>query len=163
MTGSPCYETNGFQFLDGANVTIKNGRIHSEIAKILVQNYSNLTLDNVTLDGAGTDNQYMLSCNYGNTVLKNNTEIICSSVKDCCAMDVYYGMSAKYDSGVSITVQDSSVKIGGHIEFAKAGRVDDEAFRTNAHIYIPTGYELAPPSGFKWVSTTTGMQELKPV
>lgn len=159
MTGSPCYETNGFQFLAGSTVTIKNGTIRSDIAKILVQNYSNLTLDNVTFEGTDA-NQYMLSCNFGNIVLKNGTAI--KPTGDHVAFDAYYGMSAKYDSGVTVSVADDSVIIKGRIEFAKADRVDDQAFRENAHIYIPVGYTLAAPAGFKWEFVNDGRQELVP-
>lgn len=160
MAGSPCYETNGLHLLKDSTITIKNGTITSPVAKILVQNYSNLILDNVTLQSQGTT-QYMLSCNFGNTVLKNNTTI--NATGDICAFDVYYGMLAKYDDGVSVTVQDSTVKVNGHIEFAHAGRVEEEDFRTKAHIYIPAEYELAAPAGFQWVPMIDGRQELMPI
>lgn len=49
--GSTGTETNGFQLLRDSTITFKNGSITSTKAKILIQNYSNLTLDEVTLNG----------------------------------------------------------------------------------------------------------------
>ena len=48
--GSSGTETNGFQLQKGSAVTFKNGTITSNKAKILIQNYCNLTLENVVLD-----------------------------------------------------------------------------------------------------------------
>lgn len=53
--GSSGTETNGFQLQKGSAVTFKNGTITSDKAKILIQNYSDLTLENVVLDGRNLD------------------------------------------------------------------------------------------------------------
>lgn len=49
--GSSGTETNGFQLLKGATVKFQNGTITSTKAKILIQNYCDLTLQDVLLDG----------------------------------------------------------------------------------------------------------------
>lgn len=47
--GSSGTETNGFQLLKGSNVTFQNGTIYAGgSARILLQNYANLTLKDVT-------------------------------------------------------------------------------------------------------------------
>ena len=51
--GSTGTETNGFQMLKGNTVTLKNGTINSTQAKILIQNYCNLTLEDMNLIGNG--------------------------------------------------------------------------------------------------------------
>lgn len=67
LVGSNGSQTNGFQLLKDANVTLKNGTIiSSKLAKwgpttdnaanatganIVIQNYSNLRLENITIDG----------------------------------------------------------------------------------------------------------------
>lgn len=72
--GSPGTQTNGFQLLQGSNITFKNGTIrvaeNSDNIKIIIQNYSNLRLENMELSGS-SETQYIISCNYGDTVLKN--------------------------------------------------------------------------------------------
>lgn len=73
--GSTGTETNGFQLLKGSEVVFTNGSINSGKAKILIQNYSNLILDKVTLAG-GDATQYTLSNNNGKTVIKNGTSIL---------------------------------------------------------------------------------------
>lgn len=87
--GSSGTETNGFQLLRDSNVTIKNGKITSSVARVLIQNYSNLTLRDVTLELSSEYNSdqgsvYCVSCNNGvssiegNTTLKVKTRRICT-------------------------------------------------------------------------------------
>lgn len=157
MTGSAGTKTLGMQLLKGADVTIKNGTIISTEAKMLVQNYSNLTLDNVKLIGS-PNNQYVLSNNFGKTTLKNNTVI--KAVDGTVAFDAYYGMFEVYDEGVTVEIEDDSVVIAGKIEFGKAKRASEENFIDKAHIIIPAGYSLEAPEGFEWVGREDGKQEL---
>ena len=75
MVGSTGTETQAFQLLMNNNITFKNGTITSEKAKILVQNYSNLTLKDMTLtlNNANYTNGYTLSNNNGNIVIDGST------------------------------------------------------------------------------------------
>lgn len=86
--GSPGYETSAFQLL-ADNVTFKNGTLttaenvtchnnergeYTEKANMIIQNYSNLTLDNVTLDGTNLrDTGCTLSNNKGDVEIKDST------------------------------------------------------------------------------------------
>lgn len=159
-TGSPGYTNSALWFGKNTNVTIKDGEVSSADIKILIQNYSNLTLDNVHVVVSGT-NTYGVSCNYGNTVLKNGTVIDVQN--EATAIDCYFGLHEDLeDPGVTVTVADTSVKVNGKIAYRKDERVEDEQkFLTNAHFYIPAGYSLAAPEGFKWEEAGSGKQELR--
>ena len=120
--GSAGTETQAFQLLKDSNITIKNGTIKSDKAKMLIQNYSNLTLENVTLDGRGLvgTNRYVLSNNNGDTVLKGNTNIIAK--EGDFAFDCYYWPSNGYTDGVTVTLDtDFTGKIIGKIEMSDDG------------------------------------------
>ncbi len=120
--GSTGTETNGFQLLKDNNITFKNGTITSEKAKILVQNYSNLTLEGMTLTLNNTNytSAYTLSNNNGEVVIDSTT--INANPAGGFAFDVC--RYASYPS-VYVTVKDSSV-INGDIEiFASKGNAKD--------------------------------------
>lgn len=106
--GSSGTETNGFQILKGNKVVFKDGTLTTEKAKILVQNYSDLTLDNMKLNGDAVT-QYVLSNNCG-TVVINDTTITAPS--GAVAFDVYKYSSYK---APHVTVKGSSV-INGKVE-----------------------------------------------
>ena len=109
--GSSGTETNGFQLLRDSNITFKNGTITSTKAKILIQNYSNLTLDGVKLDGANLVGSapYTLSNNFGDTVIKDSTII---AKEGGFAFDLYYWPKNGYGDGLSVTVEGNSVITG---------------------------------------------------
>ena len=117
--GSTGTETNGFQLLKNSKITFKNGKITSAKAKILIQNYSNLTLENVTLDGSNLNDlaPYTLSNNFGNVVISDSTII---AKTGGVAFDVYYWPKNGYGDGVSVTVEGNSV-INGKIEYGSDG------------------------------------------
>lgn len=110
LVGSSGTETNGFQLLKDNNITIKNGTIKSEKAKLLIQNYSDLTLESVTLDGsklAGTT-PYTLSNNNGDVTIKDSTVI---GHKNGYAFDV---CDYSNYAGATVTVEDST--INGYVQ-----------------------------------------------
>lgn len=155
--GSAGTQTNGFQFLKDSNITLQNGTIIAEDAKIVIQNYSNLTLDNVEIIGAGC-NKYLLSNNYGNVILKNNTKI--KALDNMVAFDLYYGMLPEYDNGVTVVIEDSTVVIEGRIEYAKANRALQSDFETKCKLTTPIGYQLDIPTGYEWKDNGNGTQTL---
>ena len=112
--GSPGTETNSCQLLEGSTVTIKNGTLKSENTEIMIQNYSNLTLDGMTVIGKNA--KYVVSNNCGNIKI-NNTTITAGSNDKQFAFDVCG--YAKYTSGVEVTVSGKSV-INGDVEIAKS-------------------------------------------
>jgi hypothetical protein len=78
--GSPGTTTQALHLEKNNTVTVKNGKITSTPdsgVKMLVQNYSNLTLDNVILDGSNLgEGQYTLSNNSGVSSISGATSII---------------------------------------------------------------------------------------
>lgn len=118
--GSSGTETNGFQLLKGANVTIKDGKITSTKAKILIQNYCNLTLHNVVLDGRHlVGSAYTLSLNCGKIQITGNTSILAKT--GGVAFDLYYWPKGGYSEGVQVTV-DTTGTISGPIELDEDGK-----------------------------------------
>lgn len=119
--GSSGTDTNGFQLLKGANVTIKDGKITSTKAEILIQNYCNLTLQNVELDGRNLVGSvpYTLSLNCGKIQITGSTSILAKT--GGVAFDLYYWPSGSYPEGVQVTV-DTTGTISGPIELAEDGK-----------------------------------------
>ena len=112
--GSPGTETNGFQLLKDSNIVFKNGKLYTNKAYILIQNYSNLTLEDMdlNLETVYTKRLYTLSNNNGDTILKGNTNI--SALEGNVAFDV-----CKYADypGVSVTLDESMTgTINGNVE-----------------------------------------------
>ena len=147
--------------LKGSTITIQNGKITTPDetgAKILIQNYSNLTLDNVELVGADVT-QYVLSNNFGDTTLENGTKITAADGQ--VAFDVYYGLSAAYDAGVSVTIADTDVVINGVYEYGKADRVNDAKWYEKATLIIAKDHTLEALDGYEWVTNGDVKQLLK--
>ncbi len=122
--GSTGTETNGFQLLKGNKITFKNGTITSEKAKILIQNYSDLTLEGMTLtlNNANYTSAYTLSNNNGNIVIDGTT--INANPAGGFAFDV-----CRYSSypSVGVTVKGESV-INGNIEVSASGSDAKDGF-----------------------------------
>ena len=155
--GSTGTETNGFQFLRDSTITMKDGtvRIAPGAGSImrLVQNYADLTLENMTFHAknqyGGED--YALSFNNGAIVFKGNTSVITSSDNniafDVCKYSNYPSASVTFDESYTGTVNgvivyDSpvpsthSLTINGKGTF---GRIDTSASATDSPNIIITG------------------------
>ena len=121
--GSPNTETNGFQLLKDSIITFKNGKLTSNKAKILIQNYCNLTLENMVLDGLNlirNDPSYTLSNNNGSLTVKGNSKIIAAEGQ--CAFDVYYWPNNGYTGGIKVTFDESFTgEVVGTIEYGTDG------------------------------------------
>ena len=102
--GSFGTETAAFQLLQGSTVTFKNGKIDiasgATRVKRMIQNYANLTLENVTFDATNQvgGQDYALSFNNGNITFKGNTNIVLTD-KNAIAFDI-----CKYSSYPSVNV-----------------------------------------------------------
>ena len=130
--GSTGTETLGFQLLQGNTVTIKNGELTADpeaknaqgkVNKVLIQNYANLNLENVTLT-ANKNTLYCLSINSGNV-----------SIKDC-KMDAAPGKVAfdvcKYASYDAPVVTAQNCTITGIVEVTGGElTVDGGTYTTN--------------------------------
>ena len=154
LVGSGGSETNGFQLLKDSNITIKNGKLTKSINYIngtmLIQNYSNLTLDNVVLEGT-SNIRWVLSNNNGNITLKNGTEI--NATEGNYAFDIYYWYPY-YDGGVTLTISDDTVKINGKVGYAS--NLNTENAYNKLHLIMPTGYELTLDNGLVLVASEDG-------
>ena len=122
--GSPGTETNGFQLLKDSTIVMKNGTINVKEnptkINLMIQNYSNLTLEDMTIDpknklSAGTANteDYALSINNGIVHFKGNTTIKASK-SNVISFDIYDGMSA-YPSVSVIFDEDWTGTIEGTV------------------------------------------------
>ncbi|MGN0186500.1 MAG: hypothetical protein ACI392_01975 [Paludibacteraceae bacterium] len=121
LAGSTGTKTQAFQLLKNSDITIQNGTITSSVALMLIQNYANLTLLNVTLDGtklSGTG-RYVLSNNNGNILIGAGTVI--NAKEGDIAFDVYNWVSAGYNA-VTVTVEDAT--INGPIELAQSNNAE---------------------------------------
>ena len=122
--GSTGTKTNAFQLLKNNNITFKNGTVYSEKAKILIQNYSNLTLDNMTLtlDNPNYTGAYTFSNNNGDIVIEDST--INANPAGGFAFDVC--RYASYPS-VHVTVKGNS-EINGDVEIYASNNNASEGF-----------------------------------
>lgn len=129
LVGSTGTASNGFQLLAGNTITMKNGFIYGDASvagdditewsgapAIMIQNYSSLTLDNMTVSG-GKQTVYTISNNNGNTVIKDS--IIKTGNADGISMYPFAFDVCRYSSypSVSVTVEGNSV-INGNIEIS---------------------------------------------
>ena len=115
------------------NVTLKNGTITSTASEssgvqMLVQNYCNLTLDHMVLDGTNVTAGYTLSNNCGNVVIKDSTILAPESgvAFDVCDFASY--------TGVTVTVEGKSY-VQGKIEV-----VNENGGDNNAKLVLEGGY-----------------------
>lgn len=106
--GSTGTETNSCQLLAGSKVTFKNGTVTSENDKIIIQNYCELLLENVTIEA--TNAKYVISNNNESCTISNS---IITAGSGKCALDVFSFSTYK---GVTVTVNDGST-INGNVEF----------------------------------------------
>ena len=129
LVGSTGTASNGFQLLAGNTITMKNGFIYGDASvagddktvwrgapAIMIQNYSNLTLDNMTVSG-GKQTVYTISNNNGNTVIKDSI-INAGNAEGTKYSPVAFDV-CRYSSypSVSVTVEGNSV-INGNIEIS---------------------------------------------
>lgn len=95
--GSPGTETQAFHLEKGNQVILQNGTIQisesSTNGKMLIQNYCDLTVNNLSLIGS-TVTQYIISSNYGDTVLNNVS--ISGNNPDLVAIDVMHWLGTSY-------------------------------------------------------------------
>ena len=183
--GSTGTETQAFQLLKDNKITFQNGTIYSEKAKMLVQNYSDLTLEGMTLtlDNANHTPAYTLSNNNGNVVIDGTT--INANPAGGFAFDV-----CRYSSypSVSVTVKGESV-INGNIEVSASNNDPKDGFGLtleagtfNGNIVLDASAEavlnatpekavikknnslttVAAPQDYKWVDNGDGTSTLAP-
>ena len=115
MVGSTGTQTQAFQLLTGNSVTFKNGTLVSTKVSMMIQNYCNLTLENMVIDGSQAPNcSYVLSNNHGAVNIIGSTSITAASGKN--AFDVCWAPKNGYPGGAQVTVNTTGT-ITGKIEY----------------------------------------------
>ena len=139
--GSPGTETNGFQLLKGSTVKMMNGTLVSDTAKILIQNYCDLTIDDMTLDMSDCGQvQYVISNNSGNTVITCDTTIV--AAPNQVAFDIYYWPGNGYTDGVSVTFDKNFIgTVTGTVQYGtdSTGEAEDNWQTNKANLAIENG------------------------
>lgn len=117
--GSAGTETISLQILKGSTVTLKNGTLTSKTAKRIIQDYSDLTLEDMIIDGTKSSNQigYVISFINGNVNIIGNTSII--ATEGNAAFDNYFWPEYGYTDGAKVTI-DTTGTIKGDIEFSSS-------------------------------------------
>lgn len=139
--GSPGTETQAVHLEKGHTVILQNGKLEvgstsDSNFKWGIQNYCDLTLENMVIDGSNLKDSvsYTMSNNHGNVVIKDSTII---AKEGGFAFDVYYWPSNGYADGVSVTVTDSI--IDGRIKVTVDGK---NAIGNNTHSLSISGGTL---------------------
>ena len=143
LAGSPGYESQAFQLLRDSTIVLKNGAISGEHVdlQMYIQNYADLTLEDMTLD-ASDDNKigYVISNNFGNTVITGDTTIVAASNK--VAFDVYYWPSNGYTEGVSVTFDEDFIgSVTGKVQYGtdSTGAAEPDWQTNKANLAIENG------------------------
>ena len=135
--GSPGFETSAAQLLKGSTVTFKDGTLTSDNALRMIQNYCDLTLENMVIDGSemkpgyssGAPVDYIaVATNCGEVVLKGTTTIIDKDPtgdeagRGALSLAVSHwdnssygdeGTSVTFDSGYTGTIASVTIDYGG--------------------------------------------------
>ena len=182
--GSSGTTTNGMQLLQGSTVTLKNGTYKAEHGEdkdhniaILIQNYSNLTIDNCNLDmreandtaGNSKGTSYVVSSNCGNVTIKGNTNIFAR--KGEYALDVMHWEGTGYETTGTHVVFDESMTgtVDGKIDVYcyRSGKVVKPVDDGGATLVIKGGtfknsgltleqFKAFVPSGYTVTTNTDG-------
>lgn len=145
LNDNPLFGSTGtvsqyFHLEKDATVVFRNGTLvpeNSASGKMLIQNYSNLTLDGVTITGGSTC-EYVVSNNNGSCNIINST---ITATEGKCAFDVFSFSSYE---GVTVTVDGESV-INGRVEFGgdnnkMNGRLIVNGGTFNGNLIVTEGY-----------------------
>ena len=141
LAGSQGTQSQCFQLLQGSTITMKNGAIvaNNSSIQMIIQNYCNLTLENMTLNANEGSNSisYVMSNNCGNVVLTGDTNIIAKE-SGCVAFDAYFWPSNGYKDGVTVTLDANMTgTISGNIECTQDATATADG--EQSHIVIEAG------------------------
>ena len=166
--GSGDKTSNGLQILQGNNVVLKNGSLkvaddYKDNFYILIQNYANLTLENMNLDGTNLDkysftdqDSYVLSNNSGEVNIIGNTNITANNDGEkAFAFDVCKFMN--YEAPV-VNVNTTGT-ISGNIEVSEGLgdnlNITGGAFTMNVAEWCAYGYRcIANEDGIYTIETS---------
>lgn len=119
LVGSAGTVTQNFQLLKDSTVVLKNGTLKgAPAAKRLIQNYANLTIEDMTLDGRTLNDAttIAISLNNGEVNILGETNIYAKN-ENSIAFDVYYwpinnGLPA-YPNGTQVYIDTTGTITGG--------------------------------------------------
>ena len=131
LVGSTGTENQAFHLERGNTVTLMDGTLTSDRALMIIQNYCDLTLIDMNIDGTKSAGcSYVVSNNNGSLTVNGSTDI---TAKDgACAFDVYY-WPPYYQEGVTVNI-DTTGTITGKIEYTS-----DETSSTKNVLNISSG------------------------
>ncbi len=147
--GSAGTQTQAVHLEKGNKVVIKGGSLAGAMSnpaiKMLIQNYSDLTLEDMVIDCSDNENmQYVVSNNFGHCVIKNcvitASDHVAAWNKPGVAVDCWFGLAnnGDYDDGVIVEIIDST--INGTIEYgaqrASLSRPGNEEWWEKAQLII---------------------------
>lgn len=171
--GSAGTESQAFHLEKDNTVTLKNGTItvapDSQNTAMLIQNYCNLTLDNIDLIG-NSRTQYIISCNYGDTVLKDVN--ISGTHGNLVALDLMHWLGTIYaDQAPTMSIQNTAENtISGGVDVYCYGTGADSCpskpimtitggtFTTDVKNYCATGYTTKQDGSKYIVVSKDGME-----
>ena len=184
MVGSTGTETQAFQLLKDNNITFKNGTITSDKAYMLIQNYSNLTLQGMTLtlNNKNYSNGYTLSNNNGNVTIDNSTINANTGggfAFDVCRYATYPSVSVTVKGGstingdVEVSASNNDAKegfllmleegsISGNIVLDESAKTAMAATPEKALVREFDSFGQAEPDGYKWEAYEEGKSQLVP-
>ncbi len=182
--GSTGTATQAFHLEKGNTITLTNGKVDctSESGvKMLVQNYSDLTLDGMTLDGTNLpgSNRYVLSNNNGNVVIDDTTITAKSGdfAFDVCRYSSYKSVNVTVtgksiiNGNVEISASEGDAKDGfsltldggtmtGDIVVDNSAKAAMEAAPEKATVTKAADFTQDAPEGYKWEETASGDYKL---
>ena len=143
--GSTGYETQALHLEKGGKFVMKDGIMKTTATsgvKMILQNYADTTLDNVTLDASDTSGvTYTASNNFGSLTVKGDSNILASEGN--VAFDIWYGMASVYYGGISVTFgEDFTGKVNGKIEYgcsSSGGGCSETNWQKKAKLSIANG------------------------
>lgn len=132
LQGSTGTVTQAFHLEKDCTVILKNGKLTSKKAKMLIQNYCNLTLDGMVLDFVESGFGYALSNNCGEVRIKDTTIKVAEGkiAFDSCKFGSY--------SIPTVTISGAS-EIDGKIELSGGKLVCPETLKSKISYYA--GFE----------------------
>ena len=127
------HQTLSFRFMDGATVYLKNGTLIAsthENSKMFIQNYADLTLDDITIDARSNtyDYFYGVSNNTGKVNIIGKSSILVNEKTKARSLDMCWGPlvnKGAYAKGTQITIETEG-EINGYIELDVWGTFSDK-------------------------------------
>lgn len=135
----PNSQNQAFQLLRDSYITMKNGTITrgADDVLVLIQNYADLTLENMKLDAQDSFNSNCeaLGVNNGDVTIKGTTQLLAKET--ALAFDIYYWPKGSYTDGATVTFDEKtfSGKVEGIVAYSSDGS-DDENIHDKAVLEI---------------------------